>query len=249
MKLKGKTAVVTGATGGLGFRICLALGSRGARIVMVYNSSKDKAEANLAEMKRLGYEARLAQADITNEKGIEAMLGAAADSYGGPDVLVLDAAFNRWIPFPDLQTLDAEAWNYILNFNLTSPYLAARAAAPLMKKRGGGRIVTIASNAGLSPSGSSIAYSVSKAGLIHLTKCLSVALAPDILVNCVAPGLMDGTRMTDNLAPEYARMVREAASLHRAADKDDVASAVALMAETDSITGQTLVIDAGKVYH
>jgi 3-oxoacyl-[acyl-carrier protein] reductase len=177
------------------------------------------------------------------------MLAAATETFGGLDILILDAAYNKWIPFPDLQTLDAENWNYIMNFNLTAPYLAARSAAPLMKKRGGGRIVTITSIGGLQPQASSIAYAVSKAALIHLSKCLAVALAPEILVNNVAPGLMDGTLMTDNLSPEYAQKSRDSALLKKAAGKDDVAAAVTLMCKTDSITGQTLVVDAGKYFH
>ena len=249
MNLKGKIAVVTGATGGLGFRICHALGAEGVKLVMVYNKSKDKAEANLKELKALGYEGRIVQADVTNQTGIDAMIGAAVETYGGLDLLVLDAAYNKWIPFSDVQALDAENWNYILNFNLTSPYLAARTAAPLMKKRGAGRIVTISSIGGLHPQASSIAYAVSKAALQHLSRCLAVALGPEILVNDIAPGLMEGTLMTNNLSPEYARKARETTLLKRAANKEDVAEAVLLMCKTDSITGQTLVVDAGKVFH
>jgi 3-oxoacyl-[acyl-carrier protein] reductase len=216
---------------------------------MVYHSSHEKAEAQMREIRASGGEAVVVQADVTTETGIDLMFGAAEKSFGGVDILVLDAAYNEWIDFKDLATLDAEKWSYILNFNLTSPYLAARKAAVLMKKRGGGRIVTISSIAGLQPSGSSIAYAVSKAALQHLTRCLAVALAPEILVNDVAPGLMEGTRMTDNLAPAYAERARSSAVLGRAADKDDVADAVLLFIKTDSITGGTLAVDAGKVFH
>ena len=96
---------------------------------------------------------------------------------------------------------------------------------------------------------SSIAYAVSKAALIHLSKCLAVSLAPDILVNDVAPGLMEGTQMTNNLSPEYTQQSRDSVLLKRAADKDDVADAILTFIKTDSITGQTLVVDAGKVFH
>jgi len=158
-------------------------------------------------------------------------------------------SYNESIPFQDLDTLDADKWRFILNYNLTSPYLAARKAAPYMRKRGGGRIVTISSVAGFKPSGSSIAYAVSKAGLVHLTRCLAVALAPDILINDIAPGLMEGTRMTDNLTREHVARSLNSAVLKKAADKDDVADAVLLFTKTDSITGQTLLIDAGSFFH
>ncbi|MDD4362955.1 MAG: SDR family NAD(P)-dependent oxidoreductase [Atribacterota bacterium] len=249
MDIKGKVAVVTGATGGLGSRICLALAKEKVNICLVYAKSKEKAEHNLQEIKNYGVNAAAVQADITTEDGIEKMFSFADDIFGGFDILILDAAYNESIPFQDLDTLDADKWRFILNYNLTSPYLAARKAAPYMRKRGGGRIVTISSVAGFRPSGSSMAYSVSKAGLIHLTKCLAVALAPDILVNDIAPGLMEGTRMTDNLTREHVARSLNSAVLKKAADKDDVADAVLLFTKTDSITGQTLLVDAGSFFH
>ena len=109
--------------------------------------------------------------------------------------------------------------------------------------------MNIASIAGLSPSGSSIAYAVSKAGLIHLTRCMAVGLAPTILVNCIAPGYLEGTRATTNLDPAYQEQARMGALLRRAADKDDIAEQVVTFCRTDSITGQTLAIDAGRFFH
>ena len=127
--------------------------------------------------------------------------------------------------------------------NLTGPMRLIKAVAPVMKAQGRGRIVNIASVAGLGPTGSSIAYAVSKAGLIHLTRCMAVALAPETLVNCVAPGLLEGTRATANLLPEM--VVRNAAGslLKKAADKDDCADMVVTMCRTETMTGQTIVID------
>ena len=127
--------------------------------------------------------------------------------------------------------------------------LCIKTMASVMRKNGGGKIVNIASVAGLAPSGSSIPYAVSKAGLIHLTRCMAVGLAPNILVNCVAPGYLEGTRATANLDPVYRSRATDATLLKRAADKDDVASQVVALCQTDSITGQTLVIDAGRVFH
>jgi 3-oxoacyl-[acyl-carrier protein] reductase len=169
--------------------------------------------------------------------------------FGRIDILVNDAAYNKWIPFSQLQDLDLETWTRILNVNLTGPFVCSKAVSAVMQRQGQGRIVNIGSIAGLHPIGSSIAYAVSKAALTHLTRCLAVALAPDVLVNCVAPGFMEGTRLSDNLAPEYQQKARQGALLRRAADKDDVAATVVEFCRTDSITGQTLVIDAGRVFH
>jgi 3-oxoacyl-[acyl-carrier protein] reductase len=118
-----------------------------------------------------------------------------------------------------------------------------------MKGQGRGRIVNIASVAGLAPTGSSIAYAVSKAGLIHLTRCMAVALAPHTLVNCVAPGLLEGTRATSNLRPEQISGAAATSLLKKAADKDDCADMVVTMCRTDTMTGQTTVIDAGRLFH
>ena len=249
MNLEGKVAIVTGGTGGLGWRICKKLSAKKMKIVLVYLNSKDKAEGYVAELKKEGGDAVALAADITTEAGITSMMDTAISRFGGVDALVLDAAFNQFVKFDELEKLTPELWNKIISYNLTSPFLAMRIIGAEMKRRGGGRIVTISSNAGIYPSGSSIAYCVSKAGLIHLTHCMAVSLAPTVLVNGIAPGLMEGTRMTANLSPEYADSVRKSTLIKKAADRDDVAEAVRLFIEADTITGQNLVVDGGKVFH
>ncbi len=249
MELKGATALVTGGTGGLGRRICWAFAKAGANVSLVYQHSKDSAEALAAELSMLGPRCIAVAADVTTAEGIETMLGQTTSELGRIDVLVNDAAYNRAIAFDDLETLTPDVFRYIIEYNLTSPFVAMRAVAPIMKRQGQGRIVNISSVAGLAPQGSSIAYAVSKSGLIHLTRCMAVALAPEVLVNSVAPGLMEGTRMTANLTPTHVQRALQNAALKRATDKDDVADAVVTFARSDSITGQTLVVDAGRVYH
>jgi 3-oxoacyl-[acyl-carrier protein] reductase len=172
-----------------------------------------------------------------------------AKRLGRIDVLVNDAAYNKSIAFSDLDSLTQDVWDKIMAVNLTGPMRLIKAVAPVMKAQGRGRIVNIASVAGLGPTGSSIAYAVSKAGLIHLTRCMAVALAPETLVNCVAPGLLEGTRATANLLPEV--VVRNAASslLKKPADKDDCADMVVTMCRTETMTGQTIVIDSGRFFH
>ena len=118
-----------------------------------------------------------------------------------------------------------------------------------MQRQGGGRVVNISSVAGMAPSGSSIPYAVAKAGLNHLTRCMAVGLAPEILVNCIAAGFLEGTRATANLSLEFQEAARTGALLRRAADKDDVADQVVSFCRTDSVTGQTLVIDSGRLFH
>jgi 3-oxoacyl-[acyl-carrier protein] reductase len=177
------------------------------------------------------------------------MVEAVVAHFGRLDILVNDAAYNKSIAFKDLDSLSHEEWSKIIDINLTGPMHCIKAVAPIMKAQGQGRIVNIASVAGLVPVGSSIAYAVSKAGLIHLTRCMAVALAPETLVNCVAPGLLEGTRATANLSATQLEYAAKTAVLGMAADKDDCADQVVTLCRSSTTTGQTVVIDAGRVFH
>jgi len=191
----------------------------------------------------------LCKANVGDEAAVRDMVARTADAFGRIDVLVNNAAFNQSVPFQDLEGLTPELWDTILHANTTGPFLCMREIAPIMKRQGNGRIINVSSVAGFVPGGSSIAYAVSKSALNHLTRCMAVAMAPDVLVNCVAPGLMDGTRMTTRLRPEQVEIALSGSLLKRAADRDDVADQVVTFARTDSTTGQTMVIDAGRFFH
>src|SRR5947199_1270825 len=250
MELKGAIALVTGGNGGLGQRICHALAEEGAHIAVMYARSRDQAEGVAGELtSRYQINARAFACDITDGAAVDRLVGEVTRAFGRLDVLINDAAYNVSIPFGDLDNLTPEVWDKIMAVNLTGPMRLTRAVAPVMKAQGRGRIVNIASVAGLSPTGSSIAYAVSKAGLIHLTRCMAVALAPETLVNCVAPGLLDGTRATSNLRREQIENSAATSLLKRPADKDDCADMVVTMCRTDTMTGQTIAIDSGRYFH
>jgi 3-oxoacyl-[acyl-carrier protein] reductase len=250
MELKGMVALVTGGNGGLGQRICHALAQEGADIAVMYARSRDQAEGVARELaSQYHIRAEAFACDISDAAAVDQLVGAVAQAFGRLDILINDAAYNISIPFNDLDSLTLEVWNRIIATNLTGPMQLTRAVAPHMKARGRGRIVNIASVAGLSPTGSSIAYAVSKAGLIHLTRCMAVALAPETLVNCVAPGLLDGTRATANLRSEQIERSASSSLLKKPADKDDCADMVVAMCRTETMTGQTIVIDSGRVFH
>jgi 3-oxoacyl-[acyl-carrier protein] reductase len=250
MELRGAVALVTGGNGGLGQRICHALAREGVHIAIMYAQSREQAEGvarDIASAHQVN--AAAFGADITDAAAVSALVEGVLKRFGRIDILVNDAAFNKSIPFPDLDGMTNEVWDKIMAINLTGPMRLIKTVAPIMKAQGRGRIVNIASVAGITPSGSSIAYAVSKAGLIHLTRCMAVALAPETLVNCVAPGLLDGTRATSNLRPEQIERSAASALLKRPADKDDCADMVVTMCRTETMTGQTMVIDAGRVFH
>ncbi len=250
MDLKDAVALVTGGNGGLGQRICHALAKEGVQVAVVYAQSHDQAEGVARELtSRYQINAAAFACDITDGTAVSQLIGDVTKRFGRIDILVNDAAYNMSIPFSDLDTLTSEVWDKIMAVNLTGPMRLIKAVAPVMKTQGRGRIVNIASVAGLTPTGSSIAYAVSKAGLIHLTRCMAVAMAPETLVNCVAPGLLEGTRATANLRSEQVERSAAGSLLKKAADKDDCADMVVTMCRTETMTGQTIVIDSGRVFH
>lgn len=249
MELKDKVAIVTGGNGGLGRRIAAALARAGVHVAVTYGSNRESAAEVAQGLADLGVKAEAFGCDLQNPDQITGLARDVEAHFGRIDILVNDAAFNKAIAFQDLDGLDLEIWNKILTTNLTAPMLLIKAVAPAMRRQGGGRIVNITSVAGFQPQGSSIAYAVSKAGLNHLTKCMAVALAPDILVNGVAPGLMEGTRMTERLTAEHVKRATANSLLGKAASKEDIAAQVVVMCQTDTMTGQTAVIDAGRVFH
>ena len=221
-----------------------------AHIAVMYAQSREQAE-DVARQLAASYQINAAAfaCDITDGAAVERLVGDVAKRFGRLDILVNDAAYNKSIPFPDLDSLTMEAWDKIMAVNLTGPMRLTKAVAPIMKAQGQGRVVNISSVAGLAPTGSSIAYAVAKAGLIHLTRCMAVAMAPETLVNCVAPGLLEGTRATSNLRPEQITNSASSSLLKKAADKDDCADMVVTMCRTETMTGQTIVIDSGRIFH
>jgi 3-oxoacyl-[acyl-carrier protein] reductase len=216
----------------------------------MYAQSRDQAEGVARELAS-SYQINAAAfaCDITDGAAVNKLLGDVTARFGRLDILINDAAYNKAIPFTDLDNLTEDVWDKIIAVNLTGPMRLTKAVAPIMKAQGRGRVVNISSVAGLGPQGSSIAYAVSKAGLIHLTKCMAVAMAPETLVNCVAPGLLEGTRATANLRPEMIAHGASTSLLKKPADKDDCADMVVTMCRTETMTGQTVVIDSGRTFH
>ena len=249
MDLKDTVSIVTGGSGALGGRICHALAGAGSHVAVVYNSRPEKATSTAAEIRARGVDAETFQCDVTSPDQVEGVVSRVQERFGRVDTLINDAAYNKWIPFAELDKMTLDEWNKMIAINLTGPMLFIKAVAGPMKAQGMGHIVNISSVAGLHPRGSSIGYAVSKAGLNHLTRCMAVALAPEVMVNCIAPGYLEGTLMSDNLPPEFQEASRTSALLERAAEKDDVADQVVAFCRTDSVTGQTLVIDAGRIFH
>jgi len=246
MDLAGKVAFVTGGSGDVGAAVSEALASEGADVALSYVGNTDGATRTVDAVQALGRRALAVRVDQRDPAAIDTATRQVVERFGRVDVLVNNAAWNIGIPFKDLDALTADVWDRVLETNLRGPFLLARALAPHLRAHQCGRIVNIASVGGLYPTSSSIAYSASKAGLIHLTRCLAVALAPDVTVNCIAPGLIEGTRMAKRLPAEVADAVRDRVVLGRTASIADIAEQVMAFCRAESITGQVLVVDGGE---
>jgi NAD(P)-dependent dehydrogenase (short-subunit alcohol dehydrogenase family) len=249
MDLKGRVAIVTGGGTGIGRATCLRLAKAGAKAVVVNYSRSDKdARATAAELVVLGPDAMAHKADVSNESEVAAMIAAVIDRYGRLDVLINNAGTTRFIAHPDLDSLTDEVWDEIFKLNVKGTFYCCRAAAPELRKTNG-TIVNIASIAGYRATGSSIAYAVSKAGVLQLTRALAVALAPDVRVNSVSPGLVSTRWLRQFDADEADSQETSIAAttpLNAVATADHVAQAVMALIENDMLTGQDIVVDGGK---
>lgn len=243
--LSGKVALVTGASGDLGGAIARRLGQAGAHVIVTFVGAEEAARTTVEDVAKAGGTAAPIQLDQRDPAAIDACMAEVAKDPGQLDILVNNAAWNIGIPFPELDSLTPEIWDRILETNLRAPFLLARAGAKLLKAGDGGHVVNISSVGGIFPGSSSIAYSSSKAGLNHLTRCLAVALAPEVAVNCIAPGLVENTRMAANVPAPLAEMARQQAVLGRVGQKEDIAEQVFAFVTSTSVSGQIMAIDGG----
>lgn len=245
MDLTGKVAFVTGGSGDIGRAIANALAEAGVNVAISYIGDTGRANSTVDAVQRAGRQSLAVRLDQRDPKSIDACVDKVIGELGRIDILVNNAAWNIGIPFSALDALTADIWDRVLETNLRGPFLLMRAFASELRRHKTGRIVNIASLAGVRPGGSSIAYATSKAGLIHLTRCLAVALAPDVTVNCVAPGLVEGTRMADQVPEEIKQRSRTQAVLGRTGSAEDIAQMVVTYCRADSVNGQVVVVDGG----
>lgn len=245
MRLLGKVALVTGASSGIGRATAVALAREGADVAVNYNSSEEGARETASTVEQAGRRALLVHANVADDRQVRMMVGRTAALLGGLDLLVNNAGTTTLVGLSNLEAHTEQVWEQALGVNLKGPFYCARAAAPIMKERGGGCIVNVASDSGFRPIGSSHAYCASKAGLISLTSTLSLALAPEIRVNAVAPGYVD-TPWQAGRPPSRRQQALESTMLQRIGQPEDVAEViVALMASAGFVTGQVVTVDGG----
>jgi 3-oxoacyl-[acyl-carrier protein] reductase len=242
--VKGKVALVTGSATGLGREILLSLARAGAAVIVNYSRSENDAKKTAEDARALGATVQVVKADVSDESQVLEMVVRAAREFGRIDILVNNAGTTRFIPFPDLDALTPDVWNSIMGVNLMGTFYCSRAVGKLMMANGFGRIVNMASVAGITGQSSSMPYSVSKAGVISLTKTFARALAPTVTVNAVAPGVTD-TRWIAGRA-EFRAAAAERNLFGRVATPADVAQvAMGLITNEGFITGQVVIVDGG----
>ncbi len=246
MDVNGKAAIVTGGGTGIGKAISLALMANGASVAVVYSRSEAEANETVEEIAQGGGRAIAIKADVSNAADVRAMVERTMSELGRIDVLVNNAGYTTFVPMRDLDGLDECDWDRIFDVNVKGIWLCSKAVAEPMRRGGGGAIVNISSVAGLRVSGSSMAYAVSKAAVIHLTKCLAVALSPEIRVNSVAPGLVL-TRWGSQFSEERIQQSRATTPLHRTVEPEEIAQAVLACVQNDAMTGHVISVDAGSL--
>jgi 3-oxoacyl-[acyl-carrier protein] reductase len=243
-----RTALVTGAATGIGRSAALALARAGFDVALNYSSSEAAARETAGEAQALGAKTLLLRCDVSDEAGVRAMLKSVEQGFGRLDVLVNNAGTTAsWKP-KDLETLSLEEWDRVFAVNVRGLFQVTRAAAPLLRQSKG-CIVNTASIVGLRPGPQPLPYAASKAAVVNLTKTLAWNLGPDIRVNAVAPGWMEGDWMKRMLKDKYGDLMEKrarATPLGRVVSADDVAQTMMSLIESNRfVTGEVIVIDGG----
>ncbi|MCS7282003.1 MAG: SDR family oxidoreductase [Anaerolineae bacterium] len=244
--LHGKVALITGASRGIGRAIALRLARAGAKVVVCSRKMENVAPV-AEEIRAGGGEALAVEAHVGQREQVETMVARALETFGRIDIAVNNAATNPH--FGPILTADEGQWDKILDTNVKGAFRVAKAVVPHMQAQGGGKIINIASVAGLRPSPAMGVYSVSKAALIMLTQVLAVELAPaNIQVNAIAPGVIK-TRFSQVLwqTPALAEQILKGTPAGRFGEPEDVAGLALFLASpaSDYVTGAVFVVDGG----
>jgi len=243
-KLDGKVALVAGGSRGIGAATARLFAEAGARVVITHRDSAEAAAETLASLAGNGH--RVVRASAVDSAALTAAAASVADTEGRLDVLVNNAAKSKVIPHHDLDALDDDFFDSVLQTNVRGAFATVRAFRRLLAADGGGLVVNISSLAARTAGGSNIAYSASKAAMDNMTLSLARALAPEIRVVSVAPGLVD-TEFTRGWDPAVRQQNIDRTPLGRLATPEDVGQAVVAVAtDLTFVTGIVIPVDGGR---
>ncbi len=250
MDIAGKVAIVTGSSAGVGRATAEQLATLGAKVVVNYAHSQSDAEETVEGIRAGGGEAIAVQADVGEDAQCRALVQHAIDEYGALHILVNNAGTTHFIAHDDLDAVTDDVWDDIMGVNVRGIFNCTRAAAPHMKAAGEGAVVNVASIAGVRGVGSSIPYAVSKAGVIVMTKSLARVLGPEVRVNCIAPGFIDGRWLRGGIGENYDQVKAATASrtpLQDVSTPETCADAILAFVHSNVfVTGQTIIVDGGS---
>jgi 3-oxoacyl-[acyl-carrier protein] reductase len=242
-------ALVTGAATGIGRSVAIALAKNGHDMVINYSRSEDAAKITAQDAEAAGAKTLLYRCDVSDDASVRAMLAATEKEFGRLDVLINNAGTTVDVEPKNLEEMTVDAWNRVFAVNVLGLFLVTRAAAPLLKKSSNGCIDNTCSIAGLRPSAQPLPYAASKAAVANLTKTLANALGPQIRVNAVAPGWIEGEWMKRTLAENYDGLMARRAKytpLKRCCTEEDVAdSMLSLILHNRFVTGEIIIVDGG----
>lgn len=250
MNLKDGVAIVTGSSSGVGEATVKMLAARGCRVVVNYARSAEAAERVARECESLGVEALVCQGDVSDDAACRAIVAATLDRWGRLDALVNNAGTTKFMDHRNLEGLSRDDFLDIYAVNVVGPYQMCRAAEEALRASKDGAIVNVSSIAGVRGVGSSIAYAASKGALITMTKSLARVLGPEVRVNAVCPGFIQGRWLEEGLGTEVYKAAEAAsaqrAPLNKTCTPESVAESIIAFIESSSmVTGESLILDGG----
>jgi 3-oxoacyl-[acyl-carrier protein] reductase len=242
-------ALVTGASSGIGRRTAVALARNGYDVVINYSRRDEAARETAGEVEATGAKALLSRCDVSDDAAVRTMLAGVREHLGRLDVLINNAGTTVDIEPRNFEAMSIEAWNRIFSVNVLGVFLVTRAATPLLRQSPNACVVNTCSIAGLRPSAQPLPYAASKAAVANLTKTLANALGPEIRVNAVAPGWIEGEWMQRTLAHNYQGLMARRAKytpLRRCCSEEDVADSIlSFILHNRFVTGEILIVDGG----
>ena len=249
MASENRVALITGSASGIGKAVALAFAAGGYDVVINYSRSADRAEETAEECRKLGGAAIVVKCDVSNDEDVHAMFDACQAEFGRLDVLVNNAGTTMDTPPKKLDDVDLDEWDRVFAINVRGLFQVTRAAVPLLRGSENASVINTCSIAGLRPGPQPLVYAASKASVANLTKTLAGALGPEIRVNAVAPGWLEGEWMERTLAENYDGLMQRRAKytpLNRVAIADDVGEVMLNLADSNRfVTGEIIIIDGG----